>query len=131
MCYVSPSCPFLSFCASCLRCLCFFRRGFVLVQHVRLGYSWYRRNRSCILLAFCWTSGFIAGFLFYNYNLHTLSSLMRRIVFTPVSIVGLTLTFLLPFLFSAFAVFNHTPIWIFPISAYKAFSFSIVSIGLV
>lgn len=102
-----------------------------MVQHVRLGYSWYRRNRSCILLAFCWTSGFIAGFLFYNYNLHTLSSLMRRIVFTPVSIVGLTLTFLLPFLFSAFAVFNHTPIWIFPISAYKAFSFSIVSIGLV
>lgn len=102
-----------------------------MVQHIRLGYSWWRRNRSCILLAFCWMSGLVSGFLFYAFNQHTLSSLMLRIVFSPVSIVDLLVSFLLPFLFSAFAVIFHTPIWIFPIAGFKAFSFTVVSIGLV
>ena len=102
-----------------------------MVQHVHPFFSCWRRNRSYILLAFCWTSGFVVGFLFYKYNLHTLSSLMRRISLAPVSIVGLLLTFLLPFLFSAFAVIFHTPIWIFPISVCKAFLFAIVSIGII
>lgn len=102
-----------------------------MVQYLRLGYSWWRRNRNCILLAFCWMSGLVSGFLFYTFNQHTLSSLMLRTVFAPVSIVGLLLSFLLPFLFSAFAVIIHTPIWIYPISCYKAFSFAVVSIGLV
>ena len=102
-----------------------------MVQHLCLVYSWWRRNRNCILLAFCWMSGLVSGFLFYTFNQHMLSSLMRRVIFAPVSIVGLLLSFLLPFLFSAFAVIIHTPIWIFPIAGYKAFSFAAISIGFV
>lgn len=102
-----------------------------MVQHLHLGDSWCRRNRNCILLAFCWMSGLLFGFLFYTFNQHTLSSLMRRAIFAPVSIVGLLISFLFPFLFSAFAVIIHTPIWIYPIACYKAFSFAVVSIGFV
>lgn len=102
-----------------------------MVQHLHFGDSWCRRNRNCILLAFCWMSGLLFGFLFYTFNQHTLSSLMRRTIFAPVSIVGLLISFLFPFLFSAFAVIIHTPIWIYPIACYKAFSFAVVSIGFV
>ena len=102
-----------------------------MIQHVRSGFFKLLRNRYCTLLAFCWVSGFVAGLWFYIHNQSTLSSLMRRIVFSPVSIVGFLFAFLLPFLFSAFAVYFHTPVWIFPISVYKAFLFASVSIGVI
>ena len=102
-----------------------------MVQHIRSIFSWWLRNRGCILLAFSWLSGFAAGVWFYTRNLYALSSLMRRIAFAPVSIVGLLFAFLFPFLFSALAVHFHTPMWIFPISVCKAFLFAVASIGVI
>lgn len=102
-----------------------------MVQHVRAGFFQWLRNRYYILLAFCWLSGFMAGLWFYIHNQYSLSSLMRRIVFSPVSIAGFLFAFLFPFLFSAFAVHFHTPVWIFPISVCKAFLFAFASIGVI
>ena len=108
------------------------RRGvFYMARFLHHDFSCTRCKQSMLLLSSLWIMGLLSGIWVFAASDPSVISLMRSAVYSPVSIVGLTLTFLLPFLFSAFAVFNHTPIWIFPISAYKAFSFSIVSIGLV
>lgn len=130
MSFIYPSCTYFLFCISSWTYLFRLRRGFVLVQHVRSGFFHWLRNRYYILLAFCWSSSFVVGLYFYIHNQYMLSTLMRRVVLSPVSIVGCLFAFLFPFLFSAFAVYSHTPVWIFPISAYKAFLFAFVSIGV-
>lgn len=53
-------------------------------------------------------------------------SQMRGAVDRPVSIVGLLLSAMLPFLLSAWAVYGRRPILLIPIAFCKAFSFSYV-----
>lgn len=68
------------------------------------------------ILAFCWCGGIAAGLLLARYADEFQFSLMRRAAVCPVSIVGL-LSVLLPFLFTAFAVFVSNW-WLIPCLAF-------------
>ena len=68
-----------------------------------------------------WVSGHASDFLF---------SAMRTVVSSRVSIIGLLSALVLPFLFSAFAVYMTQPMLLFPIAFWKAFLFSYLSAGL-
>ena len=93
---------------------------FVVFQNRKLG---------TIILAFCWCAGLLVGCFFANRagNIHF--SMMRRAICASVSISGLVVV-LLPFLFSAVAVFVCGT-WVFaPLCFLKAFRFAYLS-GLV
>ena len=84
------------------------------------------RKVSTIILAFCWCAGLLTGCFLANHagNIH--SSMMRRAVSCPVSIASLVVL-LLPFLFSAFAVYLSKT-WLFlPFCFLKAFQFAFVA----
>ena len=84
------------------------------------------RKVSTIILAFCWCAGLLTGCFLANHagNIH--SSMMRRAVSCPVSIASLVVL-LLPFLFSAFAVYVSQYWLLVPIVFWKAMSFSRVA----
>ena len=89
------------------------------------------RNRkvSTIILAFCWCAGLFTGCFFANHAGDVHFTMMRRAVSCPVSIAGLVVM-LLPFLFSAFAVYLSKT-WLFlPFCFLKAFQFAYIA-GLV
>ena len=92
----------------------------VVVQNRKLG---------TILLAFCWFAGLLTGCFFADHagDIHT--SMMRRAVSCSVSISGLVVL-LLPFLFSALAVYLSKT-WLFlPFCFLKGFQFAYLA-GLV
>lgn len=68
-----------------------------------------------------WVSGHASGFLV---------SSMRTVVSSRVSIMGLLSSLVLPFLFSAFAVYLAQPMLLFPIAFWKAFLFSYTGCGM-
>ena len=85
-----------------------------------------RRNRH-ILLALSWALGLGFGALAFRYGQDRLVSLMPSAVFGRSSIVGLASSLLLPFLFSAFAVYFSTPLLLSVICFVKAFAYAYVS----
>ncbi len=90
-----------------------------------------RRRKVCrFLLACMWLSGLLCGTLVYLSAEDSLISQMRSCVYAPVSIIGLLCGILLPFLFSAFAVYFSMPVLLFPICFGKAFLFSYISAGI-
>ena len=81
------------------------------------------RKLRTIILAFCWCAGLLTGCYFANCAGNTHYSMMRRAASCSVSIAGLVVV-LLPFLFSAFAVYLSKT-WLFlPLSFFKAFRFA-------
>lgn len=90
-----------------------------------------KRFRLCrSILAFVWLSGLWAGFLIYWKASNFYVSLMRGSSFSSVTIVGLILSSLLPFLISAFAVITFRPWVLYVVCFSKAFSFALVSAAL-
>lgn len=89
------------------------------------------RKGSTVLLAACWAGGFLSGGLFCVFCDHSFFSLMHRLPYCSVSIVGQILFPSLPFLFSAFAVFIAKPRLLLLIGFLKAFVFSLVSMSFV
>ena len=83
----------------------------------------FRRKRPFLLTVFfllghllgVWASGHTSSFLL---------SAMRTVVSSRVSVIGLFSSLVLPFLFSAFAVYLAQPLLLFPIAFWKAFLFS-------
>lgn len=87
------------------------------------------RKLSTIILAFCWFAGLLTGCFFADHAGIFHYSMMRRAVSGSVSIAGLVVV-VLPFLFSAFAVYLSKT-WLFlPFCFLKAFQFAYIA-GLV
>lgn len=91
----------------------------------------YWRKGSTVFLAFFWCFGLVCGILTYFSADTVFSSLMRRTLTGSVSIVSLLGVPILPFLFSAFAVFISEPRLLVLVSFGKAFLFSFVSLGVI
>lgn len=88
------------------------------------------RKAATWFLAFSWTLGFFCGILLFCNTDGSVLSLMRRSIYTPVSIVSLLFTCIFPFLLSALAVFLSFP-WLLPVIGFvKAFLLSFVLAGL-
>ena len=83
-----------------------------------------------LALAFCWCLGFGFGVVLFLYAGTPGVSLMRRIICGSVSIVSLIGIGLLPFLFTAFAVFLSELRLLFLICICKACLFAFVSMGI-
>lgn len=81
-------------------------------------------------LPFCWCLGFLFGVFLFLYAGTPGVSLMRRTVYGSVSIVSLIGIGLLPFLFTAYAVFLSELRLLFLICFCKACMFAFVSIGI-
>lgn len=91
---------------------------------------WWRRGCR-FFLASSWLLGLICGILVYLSAGGILVSLMRSTLYVPVSIVGLLCAAVLPFLFSALAVFLSRPGLLLPICFGKAFLLAFVSLGVI
>lgn len=91
--------------------------------------AWWRKGYP-VLLAFGFMLGLFAGCLIFFSAESESASWMRAAADSRVSIVGLLSVILLPFLFSAFAVFIGQPWLLLPMAFCKAVSFSMVSLGL-
>lgn len=72
------------------------------------------------LINFCWIVGLLTGIVAAAGAGDSFFSLMRGRDVSPVSIVGLLITFL-PFLFTAFAVYLPAPVLLIPTVLAKAF----------
>ena len=87
------------------------------------------RKLSTIILAFCWFAGLLTGCFFADHAGNFHYSMMRRAVSGSVSIAGLVVV-VLPFLFSAFAVYLSKT-WLFlPFCFFEGFQFAYLA-GLV
>lgn len=91
--------------------------------------TWWRKCCTAFL-ASSWLLGLIVGCLIFYAAGYECVSWMRAAADSRVSIVGLLSVIILPFLFSAFAVYiSHS--WLLLIVAFgKAVSFSLVSLGI-
>lgn len=85
------------------------------------------RKWPAFLLAFSWLLGLGCGGLVFRSADESIVSLMRMAVLKPVSIVGLLSCTLLPFLFTAFAVYVSLPALLLLIGFSKAFLYAYVS----
>lgn len=89
-----------------------------------------RRKVCRLVLAFSWLTGLLAGFAFYSPAGHILDPWMCGRAFAPVSIRPLLCVTLLPFLFSAFAVFISRPWLIYPLAFSKAFLLGLIGLAV-
>ena len=83
-----------------------------------------------LVLAASWISGVVLGICCYGTSSPVFSSLMRRVVSCPASIVGLLNAALIPFLLSALMIATSVPLLVSGLCFVKAFLFSFVSIGI-
>ena len=88
-----------------------------------------RQTKHCYqwLLAFVWFSGLLSGFFFFHKTIPSFLSLMRGSDFSSVSIVGLIMSSLLPFLICGFSAFHFRPILFYSVCFLKAFSYVFIS----
>ena len=77
-----------------------------------------------------WLAGLIAGTLLAASSSTHYFLLMRMAPMSHVSIVGLTVTVLLPFLCSAFAVYKDRPWMLYAICFTKVFIFAVCGFGI-
>lgn len=89
-----------------------------------------RRKYSFLILALCYLSGLLFGALASRFAGNRLDLLMRGALSGAVSIVGLLCITVVPFLFSAFAVYLSHPALLFLVSFAEAFLFCFVSLGV-
>ena len=86
-----------------------------------ISLSWCKAGK--LYLAFSFLAGFVIGFVCAGILVPNCLLLMRRVASAPVSIVGLLLVWLLPFLITALAVYIF-PAWCILLIAFvKAFCF--------
>ena len=82
------------------------------------------------LFAFVWISGLSLGTVFAAVASNHYFLMMHRAPSCPVTIVGLAATVLLPFLFTAFAVYKNRHWMLFVICFTKAFIFAHSGFGI-
>lgn len=92
-------------------------------------FSELRRNANVAILAACFLVGLILG-IRMSHEAEFSFSLMRSALKSTVSIVRLLSVLLLPFLFSALAVYFSKPKLLYGIAFLKAFAFGFVSAGI-
>ena len=80
-----------------------------------------------LVLALSWIMGFGSGCLIFRYTGSTLVSQLPLAVNCQPSVFGLLTSALLPFLFSAFAVYINAPLLLCVVSFLKAVLFAFVS----
>lgn len=88
------------------------------------------RKGSALILASFFFLGHLLGVWFSSGASDTFHTTMRAAVSSRVSITGLLAATVLPFLFSAFAVYAKQPICLIPIAFAEAFLFSWVGYGI-
>lgn len=86
-------------------------------------FTFFRRRGCASLLAFFWCAGLVFGVCAAFGARNVLVPLMRLAVASPVSIVGLLGSLLLPFLFTALAVFLSHDWFILPVCFLKSFTY--------
>lgn len=84
------------------------------------------RRKRILVLSFSFFLGHLLGVWISGTASELFLSEMRRATESPVSIIGLLSPSVLPFLFSAFAVYGKRPVFLIPIAFCKAFLFSYV-----
>ena len=89
-------------------------------------FSWIRRNANMVILAACFLAGFVLG-IRMSHGAELSVSLMRSALYGTVSIVGLLAVLLLPFLFSALAVYFSKSQLLYGIAFLKAFLFAFIA----
>lgn len=89
-----------------------------------------RCKPSVAVLACAWTAGLFSGLLFSSSAGDSLFPAMLAAARSPVSVFGLLASILLPFLFTAFAVYISQPRLLVPIAFFKAFLFSYLGFGI-
>lgn len=101
-----------------------------MVKHsfFRLPVFWHRH--CALVLASSFLLGHLLGVWFSGIASEHYLSAMRAVVSSRVSIIGLLSSMVLPFLFSAFAVYLQQPVLLIPIAFMKAFLFSYLGYGL-
>ena len=97
-----------------------------LVSFFHLSSAFLQRKGCRLLLAFCWIFGLIGGMGLCRAADPSFLSRMRGVCFCPVSISRLIAFTLLPFLFSALAVFASHPRLLFGIAFVRGVSLSFV-----
>jgi len=88
------------------------------------------RKSECYFLAFAWVMGLVSGSFVFRYSGSDLVSQMPLAANSQPSIFGLLTSCLLPFLFSAFAVYIRATRLLCGICFMKAFLVSYVSWGV-
>lgn len=88
-----------------------------------------RRKYSIVVLAFIWCVGLAGGIGISFFAGDSFVSLMRMAAGRPASIVNLLMVSMLPFLFSAVAVFLRSRYLLSAVCFIKAFLFGFVSSG--
>ena len=88
-------------------------------------FNFSRRRVCCLLLALFWCVGLVLGVRAAFIVDNVFVSLMRLAVSSPVSIVGLLGSCLLPFLFTALAVFLSQDWLILPVCFLKSFTYGL------
>ncbi len=92
-------------------------------------FSGLQRKAATVILAFCFLTGLLFGLLLFREAQFSVA-LMRGALDGTVSIVRLLSVILLPFLFSAFAVYFSKPRALYLIAFLKAMTFAFVSAGV-
>ncbi len=87
------------------------------------------REGSRIFLALCWTLGLILGIVYSIAAGEPLTALMGSALFGRASIFSLLASLCLPFLLAVLAVYLRSPVLLSVIGFFKAFSFSLISMG--
>lgn len=90
---------------------------------------WWRKS-SGILLALFWCCGLLVGIGLASGASEHLVSAMRRAAGIPVTILGLLLMTVFPFLISTFAIFRSDPRLLLVIAFLKAVCFGCCSFGI-
>lgn len=93
-------------------------------------YSFTIRKSDHLFLALSWVFGLGLGSFVFRYAGSDLASQMPLAAMRQPSIFGLLTSFLIPFLFSAFAVYISAPRLLYGICFLKAFSLSYVICGV-
>jgi len=88
------------------------------------------RKSHYIFLALSWFSGLFLGAVLYRRSSFFLLSVMPSVLLGRLSIVNSLLSLLLPFLFSAFALYISCPVLLCAVSFVKALSFGYISCGI-
>ena len=101
-----------------------------MTKHSLIHLPEIRHSGPVLVLAAFFFLGHFLGVWFSGLASEHLSSAMRTVVSSRVSIIGLLSSVVLPFLISAFAVFLGRPVLLFPIAFWKAFLFSYLGFGL-
>lgn len=101
-----------------------------LIAFFHLSLAFARRKGCRFLLAFCWSAGLIGGIGLCHRAGPSLVSWMRGVCDCPMSICRLLAVTLLPFLFSALAVYASHPALLYPFAFVRGLCLSFVAVAV-